>query len=502
MPDMSEMMGGGDPSAKIQQFMTQLMGQHPDLKGKFEENGTPLPGQEPATPDVSDAYGQSGAGPRQSADPTFPGLAKKSSTDGPKFRDQGNAHDTETAQISDLINQLDQSQKNDMHSAHQQRAAQLWAKAGNAVAHGFAPDVVPSIANEPLVDLPKEGDAKLKQMDMKERLKQDLFKRENPEEERRNKQLLQDHKLLADYDALQTKTGSNEKIAGDKAVAHDKEFQQRDRTSRDNNAASNTARIASAEIGAGAQAGSRVAEKGAAEEYDQAEKSNRQTYDGQAFHARGSLSSDQASKFDKVLDNYGLIGPALDRIQELMAKDPRGIAKWGADARTTLISALTSAGEATVKNNGDGVVTGKDMDHALSQLGSPQGFENFVAANGGAGLKEFKQMITRQLKARAVSAGYDEGPGQSNKLEDVHKRAAAFGTSQSQGGRKPNVKSQDAIDAVEAAAHGKHAVLHGRDEDQPTQNGGGADLSFEETKTIDGKTYGRSGKDWYLTHGD
>lgn len=499
MPNIGAMFGGGGglPSpggdkAKMDDFMINLMKKDPKMAQIFVSKGGAMPGQQApdpssatapppeqtpeqaqaATPDyggqdVQDADGTQGMSDFNANLGRVPMVAKPQ-VQSPKFRDQKNAHDTETAQIGQLIDQLDQAQQNDMHSAHQQRAAQLWAKAGNAVAHGFAPDRVPSISGDKLVDLPSEGDQMKTKIDMQDRLKQDLFKRENPEEDRQNKKLIETQKLLAAMDRLDQQEKAKAESDKTKADAKESQFTRGQSGQDRRNQASNAARIGAAEIGAGGQAGSRIAEKGASEEYDQAEKSNRKTYDGMDFHARGSVSADQANKFDKVMDNYGLIGPALDRVQELMSKDPRGIAKWGTEARNQLISAITSAGEGTVKNNGDGVVTGRDMDHALSQLGSPQGFENFVAGNGGAGLREFKTMIQRQLKARAVGSGYDEGAGQSNKLEDVHKRAAAFGVSQSQGGKKPNVKAQDAIDAVESAGKGQHATLHGRDEDPGT----------------------------------
>lgn len=461
---------------KLNDFMQMHIDKSPELASMFKSPQDSAMsaakafgiGQDPEQPDISkdpthqiETPSTKDAAVDKAESPSAP-LANNSE---PKFRNQQNAHDTEVAQISNLLNQLDEAQKKDMANAHMQRAGQLWAKAGNAVAHGFAPDAVPSIADQPLTPLPSNAGGVMNKAKMRSELNKDLFSRENPEEERINKRTIETQKLLASIEELDKKDKARKEAADLLAKTKHEENVYTQGETNNRSAATNATTIGAAEIGAKGGVARGVGEKAASEEYVQAERENRQTYDGEKYHAPGVVKDDQATMFDKGNASYGHAMISMSRLKFLLDTNPRAFAQWGSDARTQLQSAVTTAMEDIVKANGDGVVNGKDAINALKQLGSPETAEQFIANNGPAGLEEVIRTSKDKFRGFARGLGYEPGEGKSSKLEDVHKRASEAGSSG--GGSKPRVTAQDALNAGYTARHGGKPTLTEKDPGTP-----------------------------------
>lgn len=372
----------------------------------------------------------------------------------------GKPDSSDLEEMQSLLSQLDAAQMEDrMRAGHERRSA-LALRAGQAVSSGMGGLKEENIpipsgnlsrsgqvkdkisARESMLNnskTRKQKDSDIAKTDTETELNQYKIKGNelsfDPESERSKakRQLAEElgvkvneNMTEADLDEVLKEVGilSKEEMESARRKQREEHFTRAEGGKDRRVAAQITAGVGKTGMSAGASAGRGIAGKAAAEVYDQAEKDERDTGYDKVYHAGRDIKDFEANEMTKNTYHYGKLASKLDGLIKFMSVDPRAMAMWGTDKKTTLWSKYNDVLSAIVKANGDGVMNFGDKDHAESIVGRPQSVENLIASNALAAMMDYRQNIGKSMDVVAGGLGYL--PGRAKKY-DVNEKAAEAG---------------------------------------------------------------------------
>lgn len=480
---------GLSPDDSVQQYADQ-----PVAAGRVDptaEMRQPLPADH-AVPDFR-SYSKFANDTMRGTTPVGSGMKPESGpNDGPKSRDQSGAdkHDVETKKISDLLNELDAAQQDDMHKARMSRMSEWFARGGEAFSSGIGGLPMTSVSTQPLTPLPSKAAAVGQRIKLGEEMKQDLFKRENPELERQNHLVIE-----TNHDSTKL-TAEQQREAAAKLLKDYEEAQSNDRLGKrlgvtqsegDKNRAAGLVRPVIAANAAAGQTGAK-ADAGAAN--DQA---TRQIPGWEQIKPNSAQDHTKATDNASANNTMQTVGTKMIGAMRKNGRNFPASTEW-----KNLSGDYMLLNQALNHLNHNGVMNFKDKENNDVQIGNAQDFVQYVQNNGPDVLEHQLGSLQNKTVAENEAMGYK--PWDAKKGSWAPKGASGYlggmssggGSSQSGPVQDPNVVN-DVIDSVNK---GKKMPAFKSSPSSKAPDASG-DLKFDETKVVGGKKYGKRGDDWY-----